>query len=76
MINTEVVVTKYEREVNHYGGLEYIFKVHKVPGGRVINSFYVLHSYDPEEMLESEDRVRKEIHAYLEKHDYKAVSKY
>lgn len=72
----DVVVDKYERPVNGYGGLEYFYKVHKVPGGKVINSFYVPHSYDTEEMLENEKRVRKEIHAYLEKHDYKAITNY
>jgi|GEM_PF-5088145 len=72
----DVIVDKYERQINHYGHFEYIYKVHKVPGGRVINSFHVPFSYEPKEMLEFEDRVRKEIHEYLEKHDYKAIQKF
>lgn len=72
----DVIVDKYERPVNGYGGLEYIYKVHKVPGGKVINSFHVPFSYDSEEMLECEERVRKEIHTYLEKHDYTAIQKF
>jgi len=76
VINIDVVVDKYEREVDHYGGFEYIYKIHKVPGGMVINSFHVPFSYDSEEMLEYEKRVRKEIHEYLEKHYYKAIQKF
>ncbi|MGC7931102.1 hypothetical protein ACP3VS_21080 [Lysinibacillus sp. VIII_CA] len=72
----DVVVDKYERQAGHYGEFEYIYKVHKVPGGRVIKTFHVPHSYDSEEMLEYEERVRKEIHEYLEKHDYKAIQKF
>jgi len=72
----DVLVEKFERQVSNYGGFEYIYKVRKVPGGIVIKSFHVPYSYDPEEILEFDDEVRKEIEKYLIKHDYKASQNY
>lgn len=70
----DVVVDKFERPINDYGGLEYIYKIGIVPGGRVIKSFYV--PVDYEDMEETERQVIKDIKVYLKENGFNAVNKF
>ena len=68
------MVDKFERPINDYGGLEYIYKIGIVPGGRVIKTFHV--SFDYKDMDETEGQVIKDIKAYLKENGFNAVNKF
>lgn len=70
----QVVVDKYERLINDFGGTEYIYKIGIVPGCRVIKTFYV--PYDSPDIEEEDRKVVREIKSYLAENGLTAVNKY
>jgi len=69
----EVLVNKYEREVNHFGQLEYFYKVHRIPGGKVLMTFFVPTDRDEET---AEHQVIADIHEYLKTNNLTALNKF
>lgn len=70
----DVIVTKYERFTNHFGIFEYFFTVGIVPGGRVVNTFYV--PTDAYDVMEATEKVTREIKDYLKESNFNSLSKF
>jgi len=69
----EVIVTKYERETDYFGQLEYFYKVHKVPGGNVLMTFFVEKNEDEEI---AERQAISNIREYLKINNLTALNKF
>lgn len=70
----DVNIEKFERLINNYGEIEVFYKVRKIPGGRVLNTFFV--PVGNENLEAAEQKVIADIHDYLEANDLQAINKF